>query len=261
MCVKINILSDTHLEMLSSVPEIPVEKSTGILLLVGDIGTFGTGKNQTSRIDQFFDACKNKFDDVIYIAGNHEYYGMIPIPEVDEMARNLCGKHGIHFLQNESIEINGVSFFGGTMWTDLDYGNFMAMVQVRMALNDYKRIMIDDRHILSPDDVIALHEQFCTAIRKWNQIEKSGGKTVVISHHCPSLEYDTNGFPYSAISHAFSLSDDSLIREIKPDLWVFGHTHSKCGLNYVHECGKITHVVSNPMGYFAERFKTLEIEL
>lgn len=33
----------------------------------------------------------------------------------------------VYYLKNNAIEIDGVHFFGVTMWTDFDGGNYQAM--------------------------------------------------------------------------------------------------------------------------------------
>ncbi len=48
---------------------------------------------------------------VIYIAGNHEYYCKA-IPRYAEKVRDAAKVFGIHFLENESIVLDGVAFLG-----------------------------------------------------------------------------------------------------------------------------------------------------
>ena len=64
----------------------------------------------------------------------------------------------VHFLQNESITIEGVHFFGGTMWTDFNGGDTDAMIRAANAMNDFRHIMLPNGQLLNPIDTLAFHK-------------------------------------------------------------------------------------------------------
>ena len=54
---------------------------------------------------------------VLYVIGNHEFYGG-SLPEVRaEFRRPFEGSH-VHLLDNDVLELGGVRFIGSTLWTD-----------------------------------------------------------------------------------------------------------------------------------------------
>ena len=62
---------------------------------------------------------------VLYVVGNHEYYTQRPMDEENRKFRAWLAAHRpqVKLLLDEEISIDGVHFFGGTMWTDFDTGN------------------------------------------------------------------------------------------------------------------------------------------
>lgn len=109
--MKIQLASDLHLELLQR--DFPGERlitpagGVDVLVLAGDIA------NGTQAIDLF----KNWPVPVLYLAGNHEFYG-----ESFEQARITLRKAtegtNIHFLDNDVVDFGGVRFLGATLWTD-----------------------------------------------------------------------------------------------------------------------------------------------
>ena len=60
---------------------------------------------------------------MIYVAGNHEYYGQ-KIPKLTRELKELAAGTNVHFLETESVTIGEVEFLGATLWTDFElYGD------------------------------------------------------------------------------------------------------------------------------------------
>src|SRR5690606_8590911 len=78
---------------------------------------------------------------VIYICGNHEFYGD-KLPRLSQRLRDSARGTNVHVLENDSVTINGVHFFGCTLWTDMAlHGNWTRGVEVaNNVMNDYKRV-------------------------------------------------------------------------------------------------------------------------
>ena len=130
MGLKIQFMSDLHLEFAT----MPVPEVLGdVLVLAGDIHL---GANALPWIEQ----CAKEFKDVIYILGNHEYYGQKMWKLPNNITASLAGYSmddpkwpdaetlpkptklfepltNVHFLDNECIEIDGVNFIGTTLWS------------------------------------------------------------------------------------------------------------------------------------------------
>jgi calcineurin-like phosphoesterase family protein len=76
--------------------------------------------------------------------------------------------------------------------------------------------------------------------------EPFDGKTLVITHHSPSLQCNHRDFGLNEFSSGFVSNLDELVK--KADLWLYGHTHCNEDL-MIGKC----RIVSNQKGYPRER--------
>src|SRR5258708_38825610 len=98
--MRVYILSDLHLEF---VPFQPNTIDTDVVVLAGDVHT---GKNGIKWI------LKTLPDrPVIYVLGNHEFYGQ-KIPKLISEIKELAQGTKVHVLENESVEIGNMVFLG-----------------------------------------------------------------------------------------------------------------------------------------------------
>ncbi len=190
----------------------------------------------------------------IFVAGNHEFYGFPnPFTMRDAIAagRKRAAELGVHYLENQAIEIEGVRFLGSTLWTDYRiYGN------EQMAMAEAKRVMNDHRVIFPFDLGAPLTAQQC---QKWhfealNFLETElakpfAGKTIVVTHHMPHRECIAPRFLGSDLNPAFCSDLDWLIRKHKPELWVHGHTHTPVDVKVGD-----TRIIANPRGYYSNQY-------
>src|ERR1700730_15180911 len=96
---------------------------------------------------------------VLYVPGNHEFYGC-DIDRTVEKARQAAAGTNVRILQNDSVEIDGVLFVGGTLWTDFALlGNPDHAMQIAgYGINDYHRIRKRRYEMrLRPTDTLARH--------------------------------------------------------------------------------------------------------
>lgn len=235
--MKIITYSDLHLEFgLEFYP--PAHSDADVMILAGDIFTF----RDTAPLDRFLAEWEKP---VIFVAGNHEYYHGHPMERAELDFQYWLAAHHPHvsFLQNEAVEIGGVHFFGGTMWTDFDQANQKAMINAMQQMNDYRCIKITEGKALTPADTLALHEAFVAALTAWFE-QDLVGERVVISHHAPVFNPRTRHGD-SLLRYAFnSLDMEPLIRQYQPALWVYGHTH-ECDDQRIGR----TRILSNQLGY------------
>lgn len=185
---------------------------------------------------------------IILTAGNHEFYGA-SVQESIRDAREAAKLYpNIHFLENNSVAIGGVTFIGATLWTDfrlLGRNPAVAMDAARSGMNDFKRIKFSKLPYQNfrPIHAFRLHQEsrgfIASALR-----ENSGRKTVVISHHAPSGRSVPPEFRDAPLSGCYASDLEGFILETQPTLWVHGHVHSRND----YAIGG-TRVVSNPRGY------------
>ncbi|VCU69079.1 Calcineurin-like phosphoesterase superfamily domain protein [Pigmentiphaga humi] len=235
--MRIRVLSDLHHEHFGGRRPLP-QAPADLVVLAGDIHTHDQGITWAGAA---FSGTP-----VIYVPGNHEYYGA-HMARLDRKMDDTARAAGIRLLQNQSWEYGGVRFLGTTLWADFAlYGSPADEVAQAMAL----RVMPDfscidtDAGRFTPAACIALHRQ----ARGWLAAQLDvphAGPTVVVTHHAPSERSVAPQYKGNALSPAFSSQLDDLAA--KADLWIHGHTHN-C---FDYRIGK-ARVVANPGGYPGE---------
>jgi predicted phosphodiesterase len=235
--MKIITYSDLHLEFGADIDPAPQE-SADLMVLAGDIITF----KDFSPLRKFLRDWKKP---VIYVAGNHEYYTLQNMQqEAARYAAWLANElPAVQFLRDEAVTIDGVHFFGGTMWTNFSGGNPQAMMTAKHGINDFRLIVNERGTLLSPEDTVLMHASFVEKISAWFEEDRIGAH-VVITHHAPVINPNTK-YRESPLAPAFnSLDMVAVIEKYQPDLWIYGHTH-ECDDQRI---GK-TRIISNQSGY------------
>lgn len=224
-------MSDLHLEFSGFTP---IEAEADIVVLAGDIGMHTRGLEWAART--FLNT------PVIYVAGNHELYDA----EIDSMHHKLRERAkalGIHFLENDEITINSVRFLGATLWTD--YALFgcaeKCMKAAQYSLNDHYAIRMPNGQLFQPEDALRRHHASRSFLHKALH-ETHAGKTVVVTHHAPSIQSSADRFKNDLVTAAFASNLEFLMD--KCDVWIHGHTHNRVTYQ-VDKC----QVACNPRGY------------
>ena len=159
--MKIAVCSDLHLEFGDLY--LPNEEAADLLILGGDIfvasdlkswlydesaqliAATSSQKARADRAYNFIRHCLEEFNHVVFIMGNHEHYH----GDYAETAKIIEGTFGpynnFHFLNNEWKIINGVLFFGGTLWTDMNGEDPNTMHRIRMMMNDFNSPFIESQ--------------------------------------------------------------------------------------------------------------------
>ncbi|AUZ84668.1 metallophosphoesterase [Methylophaga nitratireducenticrescens] len=242
--MKFQLFSDLHLEMGDSF--IPPDSDADVIILAGDINTGLKG------LEYAVELIKHLGKDVIYVPGNHEFYrydiGLLR----EEMALLAKAHSKLHLLDNDIVKIHGVRFIGSTLWTDYALDGSLdkqkTMDFIGFYLNDHRLIKNGDRRF-TPQDALVLHQESKLFLQQ-KLSEPYEGKTVVVTHHAPSLLCHHPGFDMDEMAAAFITDCDDLLNYA--DVWCFGHTHANVDMN-INEC----RVVSNQKGYFRERMPHL----
>ena len=114
--MKIQIASDLHLEAredhLPATGAFRSDASRDLLILAGDIGRHLLAREFVFR--------EMTLSPVIYVPGNHEYYGLQNRVTVDGLWKALAAVHpDLHYLVAEGVEIDSVRFWGVPWYSDL----------------------------------------------------------------------------------------------------------------------------------------------
>lgn len=232
--MKIQLLSDLHLEFGGFTPPA---LDADVVVLAGDIHLKEKG---VAWAKEMF-SCP-----VLYVMGNHEYYGG-SLGKTREAILKAAEGTNVTVLDRKSIVIDGVRFLGATLWTDyrLTGNQPLALWDAQQAMTDFKKIRDEKFSKLRPTRVLAQHVKDRKFLEE-SLLEPFDGKTVVVSHHAPSSQsihprYKDSGGHLNA-SYASDL--ERLVGDGLPALWVHGHTHDSFDYDLYG-----TRVVCNPRGY------------
>lgn len=231
--MKIHIISDLHLELSSFNPPLA---DVDVVVLAGDIHKSNLG------IYWARETWPDKH--LVYVAGNHEFYNQDRVKALEKL-RFAADEMNVHFLENDEVMIEGVRFLGCTLWTDFDLfgaeqqNECLSVAKDRLC--DFS--MIQESGIkFTPEDSRQLHYQSKEWLSRKLIDEHFEGKTVVVTHHCPSWESVAPKYQSDLLSACFASHLDELIGY--SSLWIHGHTHE----SFDYEV-KGTQVICNPRGY------------
>src|ERR1035437_7235718 len=176
--MRLHILSDLHLEF---EPFTPPAIEADAVILAGDVST---GRNGLKWALKTF---PNR--PVVYVLGNHEFYGQ-KLQKLIKELQELADGTNINLLENGSCSIGDVVFLGATLWIDfaLNGNPVVSEVVNQTSMNDYRRIRTLPRYRrLKPSDTRRLHMES----RRWLEDQAFAHKrqkVVVVTHHAPSRE-------------------------------------------------------------------------
>jgi len=232
--MKLHVMSDLHLGF--GELSVPVTDAD-VVILAGDIGrprqsvrwAYGLGKP------------------VLYVPGNHEFYGGV-IGQVLSELRGLSAGTDIHVLDDDELILGGVRFLGCTLWTDLSlYGDGPAReLSVRAAwqgMRDFSIIRTQDKKLFTPKDMAERFQRHLDWLEK-RLDEHSTLPTVGITHHAPSRQSIHASFRGAPINAAYIADLERLLDAKRVCLWVHGHTHFSFDYSV-----NGTRVICNPRGY------------
>lgn len=228
--MRIQYFSDIHLEFGNC--EFPVTDAD-ILIAAGDIGV------GTEAVDWLAQApCP-----VIYVAGNHEYY----TGDLHGTRKHLeqeCARAKVDFLDNVRADLGDVRFLGTTLWTDFNTASENIMEEVEHCMNDYQYIQMDGLPLTA--GLLLKRHRDSLAWLESELADPFKGKTVVVTHHAPSMKswYSGEDYKKDVRRYAYCSELSDLIRKYPIDAWFHGHVH--CVSDY--RIGDVR-VLCNPRGY------------
>lgn len=253
--MRCHYLSDLHLESECFRRKLP---KGDVLIIAGDLcharcldpaRTDKYSTAQRDRVMHFIDEARTNFAHVLLIAGNHEHYDGVFEDTVPLLRRHLPG---VTILDHETVEIEGVRFFGSTLWSDFGGASEACMNGVRRRMGEFFFVKTrgrdaDGRETLAkfqPEDALAAHQKAWTALT--GAVEAGTEKPmVVISHHAPSLQGLNPKFAGNGLDGAYASALDEKMEALSGvPVWVHGHTH----VARTYRIGATT-VRSNALGF------------
>lgn len=263
-------VNDIHLDFdvaKSNLPWTPPglkEDHLTALVIAGDI--WHARKYLSYANKSWLAARAQRFRYVIFVLGNHDYWGGAYNHEADRVKEEIQkqGLTNVFLLQDDTIDLEGVRFVGGTLWTDFNKQDPLTKMSWRtIMVADFKQIK-KRIHYVAPDGTIKDNEYTSIAavdLQKAHQktknyifanAKKDPGirKVVVVTHMAPSALSIDDRYKHDVIANGYYYSElGNEIADSEIDLWFHGHTHVP--KDYMINN---TRVVNNARGYAGYEF-------
>jgi predicted phosphodiesterase len=242
MSIKIQVISDIHLEFQKALPKIFKQKFTQkpqfvkapYLFLAGDIGY---PKLDRGIWLQFINFCEQYYDKIFYVSGNHEAYNSEYYETIDTIKEVFKSRPKFVYLERGVIsQLGPYKVVGCTLWSDVNQPGFT-------SLNDGTNIKIKkngENHNLSQQDILEFHKKD----KEWLESQVDSN-TIVMTHHLPSYDLINSQYiqpKYKDLNTGFASELDSIL--LKSKAWIYGHTHIG-GIKDLYG----TICICNPFGY------------
>jgi predicted phosphodiesterase len=289
--MKIALCSDLHLEFgpisLQNTENAEVLILSGDILVAVDLNELGdatglivNGKNKSEQYHKFFQECSERFPNVIYIMGNHEYYHGDFATGLDIIRERLSYLENVFIMERQTMVIEDITFIAGTLWTDMNKEDPQTLYGIKGYMNDY-RIIKDsrtnvDNTIIHFDDDGEPMEMPVTKPSRWSPeasvvehklmldtikatVESNAtNKYVVIGHHAPSKLSTKPKYQKDVMVNGAYSSDLSefILDHPQIKVWTHGHTHDV----FDYMIGG-TRIICNPRGYDAYEDRADKFEL
>ncbi len=238
--MKIQFASDLHLEFAENKSFIErggLAPAGDVLVLAGDVSYLGDRKMWKRP---FWDWCAEQYQETFVVPGNHEFYGGFDIgrtmPDFE-----LEVRPNVRYLNNRSVVLGDTELFITTLWTRIDPARLLT---VQQGMNDFRLGKLNGRRFFA-NDVDELHQQ-CQAWLSGALKASQAAHKVVVTHHCPTMRLEFNGYPGGVLNSAFQVDLDAFIEGSGVDFWVYGHTHFGGGSG--SKIGDTT-MLCNQLGY------------
>jgi hypothetical protein len=231
------VLSDLHFEWNKKwfVPKIDDVK---YLILAGDIGSF-------DKHLPFIEDAAKKYT-VLYVLGNHEFYGH-SLKKVRDFWSSVKIDN-FYFLDNSFVVIDDIKFVGSTLWVNFFNEDPHCIMNAPIEIKDFSKIINNEENdYISPYDILEEYKKSFAFIEK-ELYEEDGFKKVLVTHYAVSHQSIPEQYKVHQQdlknNHYFANNLDYFIGYSGAALAVHGHLHTSADY-FIGD----TRVVCNPFGY------------
>jgi Icc-related predicted phosphoesterase len=236
--LKIQYCSDLHLEFPENetfLRKHPIKPVGDILIMAGDIIPF----NIIDKFDVFFDELSEKYEQVYWIPGNHEYY----YADIQKRTGSFCEeiRKNVSLLNNYVLHFQSTKLVFSTLWTSISEHN---QWQIAQNLSDF-RVIKNGTNNFTPYDYNCLHNESLLFIKDAITDATDSKSIVVATHHVPTFLNYPEKYKGDLLNEAFASELSDLIESNSVDYWIFGHHHSNIAPFRIGN----TQLLTNQLGY------------
>ena len=242
--MKLRILSDLHIDI-RDFQIRPLDED--ILILAGDISD--KPEDTFNIIKKYMENANKK---VIFVMGNHDYFNDC-INERIKYWYHFGEKLGknFHFLNQNSIIIDDIEFYGTTLWSDI---NIHKNEKRFLRYNDLTCIYKSDIYTpITPSDYKNMYEAECKGLIKFLNTPNDNKKRIIITHFLPSYKSVSIKYIGNENNDMFASNLDDIINHYDIKMWIHGHTHETLDYNIGN-----TRIVCNARGKIGENMNFKE---
>ena len=234
------LVSDLHLDFYGEVEACDIINSwtaqTPTLVIAGDLC------EMRHFNPAWIHTMKRKWNDIVYVPGNHDYYGRSLDPNVLDALRFDC-----HVLTRNRLAVNGIVFAGATLWFPHPLRN-----------RKYERL-VSDFSMIGPYGGIDFYEDVENENRKDHDFFHWIRADVWVTHHLPFAQSIHPKYAGAQSNLFFHGAMEEVLNDCEraPQVVVHGHTHESVEYSIDLPRGfgsRKLPVHCNPMGYPGERY-------
>ena len=233
----IQYASDLHLEFRDNkefIKNNPLQPLGEVLLLAGDIVLF----TEMNKHADFFSYVSDHFQTTYWIPGNHEYYHFDAATKCGTLNEKI--RDNVFLVNNISIHHKEINFIFSTLWSKISPAHEW---HIEHGMSDFLVIKYNGNRF-SPVQFNQLHHESILFLKQEIQGNQSG-KTVVVSHHVPTLLNYPEKYKGDVLNEAFAVELFDFIESSNIDYWIYGHHHNNTP---DFQIGK-TRMLTNQLGY------------
>ena len=236
--LKIQYCSDLHLEFPENklfLKKHPIEPVGDILVLAGDIMPFAV----MNKFDSFFDELSEKFKQVYWISGNHEYYHS----DIGNRTGAFCEeiRKNIFLVNNHIVDIQSAKIIFTTLWSKISEINKW---QIAQRMSDFRVIKMGSGKF-TPEHYNRLHYENLNFLEKALTNSKNDRSTIVVTHHVPTFMNYPEKYKGDSLNEAFAVELFDFIESSLINSWIYGHHHSNTDSFVIGN----TQLLTNQLGY------------
>jgi Icc-related predicted phosphoesterase len=214
--MRIQYCSDLHLEFEENrryLEAAPLSVSGDILILAGDIVPL----HDEFLSNPFFNTISKNFKQIYWVPGNHEFY----YKNISEYSKsfNIQIYSNINIVHNIQLYFEDIHFVFSTLWSKISNGNEKI---IERSVSDFECISTNDKKFKA-SDFNRLHDESLDFVKQC--LTGNLKKTVVVTHHLPSVLCNLDIHNNSTINEAFCVDLTDYIYDSNVNFWIHGHNH------------------------------------